>query len=140
MSLQKSVTGTCLCKAVSFKFSPEKEIFDACHCSMCRKWGGGPIMTVNAGTAVQFTGQESIAMYSSSAWAQRGFCKGCGTHLFYLLKHKGEYHMPLGVIDQNKDFKFELQIFVDHKPDNYAFENKTIMMTQEEVFNKSKEK
>src|SRR4051794_39009432 len=39
-------TGTCLCGSVSVSVKLEKCAFDACHCGMCRKWGGGPALTV----------------------------------------------------------------------------------------------
>lgn len=130
----KEAMGKCLCGAVSVKFTPKAEVFDACHCGMCRKWAGGPVLTVDAQGSVQFQGEENITTYSSSDWAERGFCKSCGTHLFYRLKKTGFMNLPLGLIDGNERFKFHVQIFVDHKPGNYSFANKTKEMTQAEVF------
>ncbi|NIT13149.1 MAG: GFA family protein, partial [Candidatus Dadabacteria bacterium] len=52
---------------------------------MCRKWCGGPLMAVNCGTDVTFEGEDNITVYDSSSWAERGFCSGCGSHLFYRL-------------------------------------------------------
>ena len=134
--MAKIANGKCLCGAVSVSFQMENDNFDACHCGMCRKWGGGPALTVDGGTSVSFKGEENIAVYNSSDWAERGFCKKCGTHLFYRLKESKWHNLPLGLIENNEQLNFHLQIFVDMKPGNYAFANKTEQMTQAEVFAK----
>lgn len=128
--------GTCLCGAVTVNFHLNEKVFDVCHCSMCRKWSGGPAMTVDAGTTISFQGTEFITTYSSSDWAERGFCKKCGTHLFYRLKESGFSNVPLGLLENSQHFKFHLQIFIDMKPEQYSFANKTEQMTEAEVFAK----
>jgi hypothetical protein len=130
------ITGACLCGAVRVTANPEKEIFDACHCGMCRKWGGGPIMTVDAGTTARFEGEDAITVYPSSEWAERGFCKTCGTHLFYRLKKEQTYALPIGLFENTAHYRFHVQIFIDMKPANYSFANKTEELTQAEVFAK----
>lgn len=132
----KEATGTCLCGSVTVSFPMKEEIFDACHCGMCRKWGGGPGMTVAASGKPTFKGEEFITTYNSSDWAERGFCNKCGTHLFYRLKQSDFINFPLGLIKDNEKFEFHVQIYVDCKPDNYSFTNKTEMMTEAEVIAK----
>lgn len=136
METSKMATGTCLCGAVTVSFPVGKETFDACHCGMCRKWGGGPALTVDSAGAATFQGEEFIATYSSSDWAERGFCKRCGTHLFYRLKETGFCNFSLGLLQGNESFKFHLQVFIDKKPENYSFANQTEKMTEAEVFAK----
>jgi hypothetical protein len=131
-----TATGTCLCGAVTLAFRIQDHVFDACHCGMCRKWSGGPALTVQADGEVTFTGEDHIGTYSSSEWAERGFCKRCGTHLFYRLKAGGFINMPLGLLENPEQFKFHMQIFVDRKPSNYAFANVTEQMTEAEIFAK----
>lgn len=92
-------------------------------------------LCVAASGPVTFKGENFITRYTSSDWAERGFCKNCGTHLFYYLKG-GHYNFPLGLLDKNEDLEFHLQIFIDMKPDNYSFANKTELMTEAEVFAK----
>ena len=128
--------GACLCGAVTVAVELNKTDFDACHCGMCRKWGGGPALTVDGGKNISFTGKEFITTYSSSAWAERGFCKNCGTHLFYRLKNSDYCNLPLGLLDQVDHFKFHLQIFIDSKPGNYEFANQTETMTEAQVLAK----
>jgi hypothetical protein len=101
---------------------------------MCRKWGGGPLFAVDCGTDVVFTGEEHISVYSSSDWAERGFCARCGSHLFYRLKESGQYMMAAGLFDDLKGAVLDHQVFIDSKPDWYAFANETKNMTGAEIF------
>ncbi len=79
-------SGSCLCGATLITAKSISKNVGACHCSMCRKWSGGPLMAVDCGTDVSFEGEENISVFKSSEWAERGFCNKCGSHLFYRLK------------------------------------------------------
>ncbi|MEC9282546.1 MAG: GFA family protein [Bdellovibrionota bacterium] len=127
------LTGSCLCKSVKFSFSAEKKDFGVCHCSVCRKWGGGPAFVVQSTGDVAIEGEENVQTYQSSEWAERGFCKTCGTHLFYRMKEVDFCNFNLGTIDGNEDFEFSLQVFTDAKPESYSFSNQTHCMTEKEV-------
>ena len=126
--------GTCLCGAVSLAVKIESNHVAACHCSMCRKWGGGPLFAVEFAGDVDFKGAEHITTFSSSEWAERGFCQRCGTHLFYRLKQNGHYALPVGLLDGADDWKVTEQIFIDQKPAYYSLAEKTKQLTGEEVF------
>lgn len=128
--------GSCLCGATRIKAKNINKHVGACHCGMCRNWGGGPWMAVDCGTDVLFEGEECISVFNSSEWAERGFCNKCGSHLFYRLKEKNQYMMPVGLFDNQEMFVFDHQIFIDKKPSFYSFANKTKDMTEAEVFAK----
>jgi hypothetical protein len=128
--------GSCLCGAVTIEAKEMNPSLGACHCEMCRKWAGGPFMSVSCGSEVKFTGEEHIGVYDSSPWAERGFCKKCGSGLFYRLKGDQQYHMPAGLFENVDNISFEGQVFIDKKPDYYSFSNKTEDMTEAEVFEK----
>ncbi|WP_418321345.1 GFA family protein [Piscinibacter sakaiensis] len=125
------MNGQCLCGAVGLSSPPAREI-GACHCGFCRRWGGGPLLAVHCGPDVKFEGGEHIAVYPSSDWAERAFCKRCGSHLYYKLLATGEYFVPAGLFDSN-DFEMASQIYIDKKPDYYAFANRTPMLTEQQV-------
>ena len=125
------MTGHCLCGAVRLVSPPAREI-GVCHCGFCRRWGGGPLLAVHCGRDVQFEGSENITAYASSDWARRAFCSRCGTHLYYLLLATREYFVPAGLFDTT-DFELGSQIYVDKKPDYYAFANQTPMLTEQQV-------
>lgn len=129
-----ALSGSCLCKSVKVETSVAGGNVGACHCSSCRKWGGGPMLTIDCGTGVRITNDHDVAVFSSSEWAERGFCKQCGTHLFYRLKGNQQYIMPIGLFDETAALNFDHQIFIDEKPHYYDFSNETKNMTGPEVF------
>lgn len=126
--------GKCLCGAVRVTATPRSMNIDACHCVMCQKWGGGPLLAVECEGTTEFEGTDNISVFDSSDWAERGFCKKCGTHLFYRLKEDGHYAIPVGLFDDSDEWNFAAQIFIDQKPPFYSFANKTKNLTGEEVF------
>ena len=123
--------GHCLCDAIRFSAPAAKDI-RVRHCGFCRRWGGGPLLATHCGTSVRFSGAESITVYASSGWAERAFCRQCGTHLYYRLLATGEYFIPAGTFDSN-DMVLTSQIYIDRKPDYYAFANDTPMLTEQQV-------
>lgn len=125
--------GQCLCGAVSVTAKAMPTAVGACHCSMCRKWGGGPLLVVNCGDQVEFSGAEHIKIYASSEWAERGFCTACGTHMFYRLKQNNMHFVPVGLFDDDAGLHFDHQVFIDEKPAYYTFGNDTKEMTGAEV-------
>lgn len=130
------IKGTCLCGTVEFDIelaSPVTEMA-VCHCSMCRKWLGGPMLAIDSGVLKSVKNESAITRYESSEWAERGFCNKCGTSLFYYLKPADQYHFPVGLLDSSVKFDFTHQIFIDEKPDYYSFANETKNMTGAEVF------
>jgi hypothetical protein len=125
--------GGCLCGAVRFVAAEAETHAHACHCRMCRRWGGGPALGVDAGADIAWTGFENVATYRSSDWAERGFCRVCGTHLFYRLVDTGWTNLNAGVCDDDSGFALTSEIFVDEQPGWYAFANRTERKTGAEV-------
>ncbi len=136
MSTELTRTGACVCGAVSFSAEIESQHVGACHCTTCRKWGGGPFMEVNCGATVQFNDGAPIAVYDSSDWAERGFCSNCGSHLFYRLKENQHHMVPVGLLDDDSGLSFKQQVFIDEKPSYYDFNNTTENLTGAELFAK----
>lgn len=134
MSDAIKLTGSCLCGAVGITANKASKQVGACHCGMCRKWGGGPFMEIDCGTEVSFKGEENITVYNSSDWVERGFCKQCGSHLFYRLKETRQHMVPVGIFDDPAPFVFKHQVFIDKKPSFYNFSNETENMTEAEIF------
>ena len=126
--------GSCLCGAVKILVKNISSGIGACHCGMCRKWTGGPLLAVDCGTDVSFEGQKNISIYNSSEWAERAFCNKCGSHLYYRLKRPDQHIMPVGLFDTDIPFVFDHQIFIDAKSSYYHFGNKIKTMTGKEVF------
>lgn len=126
--------GSCLCGAVRVLAKTMSADVGVCHCTMCRTWGGGPLFAAECESDLQFEGPEHISTFSSSEWAERGFCRTCGTHLFYRLKNGGHYAIPVGLFDDVEQWQLAEQIFIDQKPSFYSFAQETKLLTGEEVF------
>ncbi|MEO1649590.1 MAG: GFA family protein [Pseudomonadota bacterium] len=126
-------TGRCLCGTVRFSFTPLHEHFDACHCSMCRRWSAGPALAIQADGEPDIEGKAAVIAYASSEWGERHFCGRCGTNLFWRAPDYGYYGVSVGAIDDIEGLAFTKEIFIDHKPGQYAFANDTVHMTEAEV-------
>jgi len=105
---------------------------------MCRKFSGGVYLGVEVPSdALKLTKTEGHATYKSSEWAERGFCKSCGSSLYYRVMspgpHNGTWHVGLGALDDPSGITMTGEIFIDKKPDAYAFAGDTHKMTEAEV-------
>lgn len=126
-----SASGQCVCGDVKFTVDAVESEFHSCHCSICRRWAGGPTMAATV-EQVNFTGDENIARFASSDWGERGFCRRCGSHLFFYLKPSDQYMMEVGAFDDQTPFSLVGEIYVDEKPDSYAFAGEHPRLTGEE--------
>ncbi len=133
MESYKPAKGSCLCGSITLKVSAMKTGLGVCHCGMCRKWSAGPFLAVDCGSDVKIEGEEHLGVYHSSDWAERAFCKKCGTNLFYRFKKTQQYIVSSEIFTET-ELNFDHQIFIDEKPDYYAFSNETKNMTGAEVF------
>lgn len=77
-----SVTGGCLCGAVSYEVTGPLRPVVACHCRQCRKTSGHHVAATSAARDhVRIKGD--VRWYASSESAKRGFCPICGSNLFW---------------------------------------------------------
>lgn len=93
-------------------------------------------MAFEAGDSLKLHGEDNVTVYSSSDWAERGFCKHCGTHLFYRLKETGHTYPPLGLFADTEGMTFHAQSFIDKKHPGYSFCEATENLTAEEFYAK----
>jgi hypothetical protein len=111
---------------------PAEAEVDACHCAMCRRWGGGPALTIRAAGPAEIRGVEHVATFQSSEWGQRQFCRTCGTHLFFAAPSVNYFGISAGAVDDLGGLTFTTEIFIDMKPDLYDFANPTRRLTEAE--------
>ena len=130
--------GHCLCGAITITAKQAVSHVDACHCRMCRRWGGGPFVEIDCGTDVAIEGAETMSVYNSSEWAERAFCSACGSHLFYRLKDTGQHMVCAGLFDDETDkdasLSLKRQVFIDEKPGYYSFAGDSETLTVAELF------
>jgi len=111
--------GTCLCENVKLNLNRKDNQVTACYCGMCRKWADGALFSIEGAYLkedIKFEGEMWIGEYESSEKASRGFCKNCGTSLYYKLK-TGQYFFNAGLFDDT-DFELVQEYDAQQKP-NY---------------------
>ena len=114
-------TGSCLCGAVSFEVRGALRPVIACHCGQCRKQTGTYMSaTACADGDLVFTRQDGLKWFRSSNEAQRGFCKECGSVLFWKADGSDRTSMSAGAIDGATGAPLEGHIFCDDAGDYYA--------------------
>jgi len=127
-------TGRCLCGAVTFRASPKNLDVHVCHCGMCRRNVGGPLFAVDVDGPINIDDESSLGVYASSDWGERGFCKTCGTSLFWRMRDGSMQNVHACAFDDVSGFRLGGQIFIDEKPDFYNFAEDTPKLTGEQVF------
>lgn len=123
--MASDLSGHCLCGAVTYKAKAASHDVSACHCGMCRRWTGGPLMYIDAEDVPTFTGAENIGLYRSSDTGERGFCKRCGSLLFWKVADVERYAFTAGSLETPDGLNFAKEIFIEDKPAFYDFANPT---------------
>ena len=129
------LTGGCVCGAVRFTLPGNLPELEACHCPICRSWtGGGPFLGhIVKSSDLSITGAQNITVYRSSDWAERGFCKICGTNLFFRMAGLvNSEHISLcrGAFDEESDTQVASHMFVDQIPPYYSIPGDAKAMTK----------
>jgi len=129
------VNGGCLCGSVRFTIVDGPQETNICHCAMCRRWTGGPMMALHPKTPIRLDKSDTLTWYVSSDWAERGFCSKCGTTLFYRLRQEPEELIATAgsLDDPGAVTGIECHIFVDEKPAFYDFADDSPRRTGAEV-------
>ena len=131
----QDVTGGCLCGAVRF-IGDARSARSARAIAACAA-AGRPARSsrVDCGDSVKVSDAASLAWYRSSDWAERAFCKQCGSTAVLIVWSASNGHfVSAEAFDDTSGFAFTHQIFIDEKPAYYDFANKTKNMTGAEVF------
>lgn len=122
--MSETKSGGCMCGAVRFTATDVPGECGACHCEMCRRWTGSALLGVTVPTG-KVVWEGEIAEIASSSWAKRGFCPKCGTGLFFQVTLEGPYsggiELPIGIFDDPNGFELTNEIYIDHKPDSFAY-------------------
>ena len=118
------IQGQCLCGAVKFHGTLVADRgIGACHCGQCRRWGGGgPFMPVRFEGGVTFGDDTGLTWYKSSEHGERGFCRVCGSSLFWRAPGAGnDVAINVSTLPEDHGQKLFEHIWVDDQPDWYAF-------------------
>jgi hypothetical protein len=83
MSEQSVRTGGCLCGAVRFEAQGAPTACNYCHCQMCRKASGAPVVAWAMYPIDKVKVSGPMKFYRSSEKAERGFCPNCGSAMMW---------------------------------------------------------
>ena len=116
--------GGCLCGQVRYEVKgPLRDVVN-CHCSMCQRLHGnfGPHTKARKDN-ITITRDDGLAWYRSSEIAQRGFCRDCGSSLFWEPFELDATGIIAGSLDQPTNLKTIGHIFVGEKSDFYEIDD-----------------
>lgn len=94
------IKGHSLCGACSFKLTGPSNWVGHCHCESCRRATAAPFVTWIGQPNGTWVLDGPVGKFQSSAKVTRGFCKTCGTPLFYDSKaYPDETHFYAALLD-----------------------------------------
>jgi hypothetical protein len=110
------IRGGCLCGAVTFEVTPPTKWCAHCHCTLCRRAHGAPVVTWFGVSSENFrlvSGAE-LKWHRSSPGARRGFCQCCGSPLFFEGERwPGEVHVARASVPGPIDREPSAHVFYD---------------------------
>jgi hypothetical protein len=119
-------TGACLCGAVQFEYQPPSLWCAHCHCSLCQRAHGAPVVTWVGVAQQQFhlTADQALRWYRSSVDSERGFCSHCGSTLFFRSERwPGEIHIVHPNIKGDIDVMPAVHVHCESKAHWFTFDD-----------------
>lgn len=116
MAKKHEVTGSCLCRKVSYAIKGNLGIFQYCHCSRCRKFSGStfsPNILVSPEDFRWISGEDLVGRFEleEAKHFATSFCKNCGSSLPWLSKSGKAVIVPAGTLDGDPDIRPSNNIF-----------------------------
>jgi hypothetical protein len=121
-------TGSCLCGAVRASVDgPLRDVVN-CHCGQCRKWTGHHVAATAAWKRdVSLDDPENLLRwYRSSNSAKRGFCRRCGSNLFWERDGADTLTIMAGMIDGPTGLRTRAEIHTADKGDYYPLQHPAV--------------
>ena len=116
--LETRATGSCLCGGVRFSVHGVLSDVVYCHCLMCQRalthFGA---FTRCAAEALHIRNPRKLKWYRSSPEARRGFCRDCGSQLFWEPPHDRYISISAGSLDQPTGLRAGEHNFVEQTAD-----------------------
>ena len=120
MPTDRATTGRCLCGRVTLAVSALRRDVVYCHCSQCRRQSGHYYAATEArDDDLTVSGEEHLTWYAASPDARRGFCRHCGSVLFWKRNGGTTTAILAGCLDAPTDLAATAHIFVADRGDYY---------------------
>lgn len=109
--------GGCLCGAVRYRAISPPVRGVICHCSMCRKHSGAPILAFVHFRIEDFTWiRGEPTRYRSSAFAERGFCSTCGSTIsMHETVLVDRVQIAVGTLDEPQRVRIDDHVWTQHQ-------------------------
>lgn len=116
MPERDAITGRCACGKVNFRAAgPFREAL-ACHCESCRRQSGHYIAATAADPGkVEIENAGELTWYRATPDARRGFCRNCGSLMFWEPDGRAHLAIMMGAVDNPGDIRLAGHIFVGEK-------------------------
>ena len=116
--------GECGCGSVVFTVKAPVSDVTWCHCARCQKFHGGPGAYATAPRgALSFQRRDGLAWWDASPTVQRGFCRQCGSSLFFSDSNEATLSLCPGALTSPTGIKSRSHIFIGSKPDWYQVDD-----------------
>ncbi len=120
MTEKITATGGCLCGAVRFEVSGPLRDVVYCHCEQCRRTSGHFVAASDVRVGdLAIRESTTLEWYSSSETARRGFCRVCGSSLFWVPVDGTRVSIMAGALDSPTGLVAREHIFVESAGDYY---------------------
>jgi hypothetical protein len=113
-------TGGCLCGAVRYEVQGTLRPIVMCHCTQCRRITGHHMAATAARHGdFRLLSQAGLGWYDSSPGARRGFCRQCGSTLFWQGAGRDYISIAAGTLDDSSGLRTACHIFTADKGGYY---------------------
>jgi hypothetical protein len=112
--------GGCLCGGVAYRADGPVNYASHCYCTMCQKQHGaaaGSYANVDRVGFIVERGADLVTEYASSADGRRGFCRVCGSNIYWRSDEAPDrIAVTLGTLEPAYDGPVQHELHTDTKP------------------------
>ncbi|MEM6616263.1 MAG: GFA family protein [Pseudomonadota bacterium] len=118
---QRVLKGSCACGMIHYEITGERRDVVACHCVSCRKQSGHyAAATLVPHDGFKITkGKAALKWWDATPEAKRGFCRDCGSLLFWQKSGRDNISVFAGSLDGDTGLNVVRHIFAGEKGDYY---------------------
>ncbi len=114
-------TGGCQCGAVRYETTGPLRDIVICHCGECQRLNGSAGWhSRSMNEHLNITEDRGLSWYQITPRARRGFCRECGSPLFWQIDEQPSTGLVAGSLDDASDLVPIGHIFVRDKAPYYA--------------------
>jgi len=113
----RKLTGTCLCRAVSYEVADDFVYAANCHCFNCRRTTGSafkPFAGIETDKFRLTDGDDRLLIYGDEA-GHDAHCSKCGSLLYSLVRDGAYVHVAMGTLVDDPTIRPTAHIFVGSK-------------------------